>query len=260
MNYEDRVLCFVDILGFRSQIKETLDTQGQGLPAKIKNITDAFMFIRELLDIDKPDENRGRAVTQFSDSIVISFPIHEQSEVFWTLNELLSVQVNLVWRGMLCRGAAVQSKVIHTDRIIFGPAMVEAYDLESKAAIFPRIILGDSLLEVAKHAHAPHHSPELEVEAITSMLQRDTDGMWYIDYITRAQGELGDPEEDYPVYLDKLTTIVRNGMQSRDVPLRLKYQWIREKLAPHVAAVKASSSRLPDGDERKDAYASLPDL
>ncbi len=106
MNYEDRVLCFVDILGFRSQIKETLDTQGQGLPAKIKNITDAFMFIRELLDIDKPDENRGRAVTQFSDSIVISFPIHEQSEVFWTLNELLSVQVNLVWRGMLCRGGA----------------------------------------------------------------------------------------------------------------------------------------------------------
>src|SRR5205807_662034 len=113
--------------------------------------------------------------------IVISFPIKERSEVFWTLNELLGVQVSLIWRGMLSRGAVVEGKVLHTDKMIFGPALVEAYDLESKAALFPRIILGDSLLEVAKRA-------------------------------------------------------------------------------PHVAAVKAGSCRLPEGDERKEAYASLPDL
>ena len=173
MNYEDRVLCFVDILGFRSEIQQTFDKQGQDVASRIKNLADAFLFIHELLDIDKPDENRGRAVTQFSDSIVISFPIKERSEVFWTLNELLGVQVSLIWRGMLSRGAVVEGKVLHTDKMIFGPALVEAYDLESKAALFPRIILGDSLLEVAKRAHGLHHGPEHEVASIKTMLQRD---------------------------------------------------------------------------------------
>ena len=260
MTYEDRVLCFVDILGFKNHIQRTLDKQGQDVPVVIDNIRDAFSYIRELLDIDKPDENRGRAVTQFSDSIVISFPIHEQSEVFWTLLELLDVQVNLVLRGMLCRGAVVRGKVIHTDKMVFGPALIDAHELESRAALFPRIILGDSLLDVARRAHASHHRPKDEVEAITNMLKRDTDGMWYIDYVTRAKGELDDPDYDYPVYLDKLSHIVIEGMKSTDVPVRLKYQWIREKLAPHIASIKASLSGKPDGDEYKEAYADLPDL
>ena len=49
-------------------------------------------------------------------------------------------------------------------------------------------------------------------------------------------------------------------MKSRDVPRRLKYQWIREKLVPHVADCKAFGAQLPDRDERKEAYASLADL
>ena len=56
MNYEDRVLCFVDILGFRSEIQQTFDKQGQDVASRIKNLADAFLFIHELLDIDKPDE------------------------------------------------------------------------------------------------------------------------------------------------------------------------------------------------------------
>jgi hypothetical protein len=260
MHYEDRVLCFVDVLGFRSQIQETIDSQGNNVSQKIRNIADAFLHIRDLLDVDKPDEKRGRAVTQFSDSIVISFPKTEKSEVFWTINELLNIQISLVFRGMLCRGAVVEGKVIHTEQIVFGPALVDAYELESKAALFPRIILSDSLLEVARSAHAHHHSASQEVKSIISMLKRDSDGMWYIDYVTKAQGELADPDFDYPTYLTRLSDIVIAGMSSRNVPLRLKFQWIREKLAPHIASIKASVSENSDGDEYKEAYVDLPDL
>lgn len=260
MNYENRVLCFVDILGFRSQIQQTLDKEGKDVGSSIGNIADAILEIRELLDIDRPEENRGRAVTQFSDSIVISFPINATSEVFWTLNELLAIQINLVFRGMLCRGAVVEGKAIHSDKMVFGPALVEAYELESKAALFPRIILGDSLLEVAKSAHAHHHSAREEVKSIKSMLKRDSDGMWYIDYVTSAQGELDDPDFGYPSYLNQLSDIVTSGMKSKDIPVRLKYQWIREKLAPHIASIKSSLGNISEGDDLKEAYADLPDL
>jgi hypothetical protein len=52
MIYEDRVLCFVDVLGFRSQIQQTVDKQGNEVPARTENITEAFLHIRDLVDID----------------------------------------------------------------------------------------------------------------------------------------------------------------------------------------------------------------
>src|ERR1700683_2698890 len=187
VRYEDRVLCFVDILGFGSQIHATLDAQGNDHPERIKTIADAFLRVRALLDIDKPDLKRGRPVTQFSASIVSSFPKTERSEVFYTLLELLDVQLTLIESGLLCRGAVVEGKVIHTDEMLFGPALAEAYELESKAALFPRIILGESLFDVARSAHALHHGPSDEMRSIVNLLARDTDQMWYIDYITKGQ-------------------------------------------------------------------------
>jgi hypothetical protein len=260
MIYEDRVLCFVDILGFKSHIQRTLDDKGASVSSNITNIAEAFTHVRKLLDIDKPDKARGRAATQFSDSIVISFPKGETSEVFYSVHELLLIQMSLVENGMLCRGAVVDGKVLHTEKMIFGPALVEAYELESKAAVFPRIVLSDSLLDIARSAHAHHHSPEDEVRSIMSMLTRDTDGMWYIDYLTKGQGELDDPDYGYPTYLLKLSDIVRDGLRSKDIALRLKYQWMREKLSPHIARIKECMMLRTEGDELRDAYLDFPDL
>jgi hypothetical protein len=260
MEYEERILCFLDILGFRAQINQTVDKDGIALPAEIAKISDAFLLMRNMLDIDKPGSSDGRAVTQFSDSIVISLPKKEPGGVFWTLSELRSVQLNLVFRGMLCRGAVVEGKVVHTDKLLFGPAMVAAYELESKAALYPRIILSDSLIELAESATFSHHSAQDEAKFVKSMLTRDSDGMWYIDYITKAQGELNDPDCEYPEYLGELCNIVRDGMKNKDAPIRLKFQWIKEKLLPHIDAIKSNMSKLPDGNEFKEAYMGLPDL
>ena len=141
MRYEDRVVCFLDILGFADHIRDTIRKDGSDHEDHIKNIADAFEIVRYLLDIDKPEEREGKEVTQFSDSIVISFPIDEESGVFNALLEILWVQINLVLRGMLCRGAVTKGKLIHTEKMLYGPAFINAYRLESNAALYPRVIL-----------------------------------------------------------------------------------------------------------------------
>nr|WP_317187917.1 hypothetical protein [Acinetobacter gerneri] len=56
------------------------------------------------------------------------------------------MQAILVWQhNILLRGALTIGEIYHDENMVFGPAMVEAYELESKVAEFPRIILHDKI-------------------------------------------------------------------------------------------------------------------
>lgn len=259
MKYEDRIVCFIDILGFQEHIKKT-DTGDDDLNSNnIENIAGAINAIRYFTDMDKPEDNEGKQVTQFSDSLVISFLSDEESGVFYSLLSLLWIQVSLARRGILCRGGIVRGKLVHTEKHLFGPAMVTAYKLESKAALYPRIILGESIIISGMEAHGRHHHAHHEKDSIMSLLKKDSDGMYYIDYITEAQEELDDPFYDYPNYLYELGEIISEGLKSTDPSVLIKYQWLKEKYVPHVKEMKTRYKDDLDSDI-SDAYLGLPEF
>ena len=261
MRYEDRIVCFLDILGFADHIRDTIRQDGSEDEDRIKNIAAAFEIIRYLLDIDKPEKREGKEVTQFSDSIVISFPIGEESGVFHALLEILWVQINLVLRTMLCRGAVSKGKLIHTEKMLYGPAFIDAYRLESNAALYPRVILDESIVEIGTLAHARHHREGNERQSIMSLLCRDSDGMYYINYITGAQSELDDPELDYPNYLYVLRNIIAKGISNQDPSIRVKYLWLKERFAPHLKRIKSFMRRKkPLDDELRQACELIPKI
>ena len=84
-------------------------------------------------------------ISHFSDSLVISVRYCEDGEdhllrsLGWAVNFLLS-------RGFLLRGAISCGQLTHKDSMIYGPALIEAYNLE-KQAKWPRIILDNKLAE-----------------------------------------------------------------------------------------------------------------
>lgn len=92
--------------------------------------------------------------------------------------------------------------------------MVSAYMLESKAALYPRVILDESIIEAGAEAHGSQHYASHEKESIMSLIKRDTDGMYYIDYVTEGLSEFDDPELDYPSYLNDLGKIIKSGLRS----------------------------------------------
>jgi hypothetical protein len=261
MEYQDRIVCFLDILGFREHVAQSLTVDGGDSPQKIQQLAEALNQVREICDVDRPEARPETEITQFSDSIVLSFLSGAESGVFDALLSILWVQIGLVYSGILCRGGVARGKLIHTPKVLFGPAMVDAYLLESQAALYPRVILDESIIRAGMTAHARHHRPEHEKEAITDLLSQDADGRYYVDYLTKAQSELNDPEYDYPEYLGRIQRIISAGLNLKSPSIVIKYQWLKNKFSPYLKEVKRNILTARDIEpELRDAYLSISDL
>ncbi len=257
MNYDDRVVCFLDFLGFSAQIASTLDAEGRDVSSEIERIASAIQRLRQITDADAPEDRPRMEVTQFSDSVVLSFEASSESGVFHSLLSILHAQMALVENGILCRGAVTRGKLVHTRTLLFGPAMNRAYDLETKAAVYPRVILDDEIVSTGGAAPARHHHADQEQEEIRDLLAQDADGFFYVDYITRGQGELNDPECDYPEYLSRLRQIAVSGVTLADRSVAMKYRWLAEKLNAHFAVVRQSASQRLNDRELSEPYMRL---
>jgi hypothetical protein len=247
MKYQQRIVAYIDILGFKSILNDTVNKDGEDDEKKIDELIAAFASMRDVWGLDKKSEvfdksiSQSKKVTIFSDTIVISFLEGEPSEVFYTLLEIKWLIMRMLWFGVLCRGAVAIGRFIHNDEYLFGPALVEAYLLESKAALYPRIILDRSVVDAGANNTAVHHTAKMEREYVESLLEQDSDGMYYIDYFFRAQSELDDPEYDFPQYINNLGNIIRKGLMASSHPskadLKIKYSWMRERYNRMVSVV-----------------------
>ena len=142
---DDRIIAFVDILGFSERVMDSKDNLydfeslfwGQSYICKIKeeNEGDSALNMREL----------GFEVTVFSDSLVISCP-DKDDNLFSLIMQLIHIQINLANMDILLRGAITSGPLHHDGEMLLGPAMIEAYKLESRVAVYPRIIVEKTLI------------------------------------------------------------------------------------------------------------------
>lgn len=252
MNYEQRIVAFIDILGFKSLLNDTLDKNGDDNEVKIDAIISAYDAIRDIWDLDPLPSSLNinlketKKVSIFSDCLVVSFALDQPGEVFSTLLEIKWLIMTLISKKILCRGAVSIGKFIHTDNYLFGPALVEAYMLESKAAMYPRVILDNTVIEAGAQNRNQNHNFTQEQEYVQSLLEQDSDGMFYIDYFFKAQSDLDDPKHDFPAYIDNLADIIRKGLMGSShhskADLRVKYSWMRERFNKMVDIVTSEEA------------------
>lgn len=229
IKYEDRVVCFLDILGFGDHVRRTIADDQSIIVQKVGEIAGVLETVRDVLDIDKEKCEGSTQITQFSDSIVISFLANEQSGVFFTLEYILWVLIELVKKGFICRGGIVRGHLVHNNHLLFGPAIIDASELEKKAAIYPRVILPESIVSLAGLYPAPHHNGSDEIAYVKELAIKDFDGMYYINYFGAAIKELDNPECDYTLYLKNMDELIKIGLNNKDAAIRVKYQWMEEK-------------------------------
>lgn len=154
--YEERIILFLDFLGFKEIVEGTV-----GNPTNLEVLLGAIDRLYQIGDDDK-DLYASVSATTFSDSVVLSYAVREQSAVFYLLLDIAFAIIDLAIRGFLVRGAVTIGELVHTEKYLVGPAMVKAYEMESKEAKFPRVLLDPRLVEIARKAHADHHDPEDE--------------------------------------------------------------------------------------------------
>jgi hypothetical protein len=229
IQYEDRVVCFLDILGFRECVRQTIADDPSMVIQRVGDIEGALETVRDVLGLDKEERDASAQITQFSDSIIISFLAGEQGGVFATLQSILWVLIELVRGGFTCRGGIVRGRLVHNDRLLFGPAMIDAYELEKKVAYYPRVVLDKSIVSLSGEHPAPHHNGSDEITYVGELVVKDFDGIYYLDYFGAAEKELNDPEVDYPLYLDDISKLIEKGLSYKNAGIRIKYQWMKEK-------------------------------
>lgn len=243
IQYEDRIVCFLDLLGF----KDTVSKSGEN--------TEVFNRINTALDLFLNfEKDQSTQVTCFSDSVVISFLVNDKSMLFHTLLNLQYLIFDILTKSsLLVRGAISYGKLVHTDTKIFGEGLIKAYELESKFAIYPRIIIDKDVIELGKMNG--RHQRKLEKEYILGLLRPDVDGFYFIDYLISIGTGL-DTEYDYPIYLRHLRDFIIKGLTTDNLSVKIKYEWLKTHFN-HIASQIGTNKHNPGDQELFEVYSSI---
>lgn len=231
--YEERIVLFLDFLGFKELVDRT--TRERGF---LKRLIDAMDVIGNIGSGDA-ELFRSQQLTQFSDSIVVSYLVTERSAVFWLLNDIAIHVVRLAELGFLVRGGMTVGPVYHSMNHVVGPAMNEAYRLESQIAKYPRVVIDPKVLRVARRARNDNHSGDEEEGYVRAFMTQDGDGQFFFDYVSwnSVVNVTGVDNELYGGYLGRLGDLIRDGLRHDDPRVQEKYLWLRKQYAAAIRQV-----------------------
>jgi hypothetical protein len=131
--------------------------------------------------------------------------------VFDELLDLLHAQGELIGNGVLVRGGVAFGDIEWEQDRVFGPGFIEAYEMESKFAVYPRIAVSPSLLRAFADGSLPfvhHHNLAEEARSVREIVAQSDDGVWFVDYLRAFRSEI-DPS-DYPGYLRNHRSLILN--------------------------------------------------
>lgn len=248
MDYDNRIVAFIDILGFSSMIK-----QSETDPLIMEKLLKALKYLKnyespegwnlDTIEIEEDAQKRGvdtfkieekTNVTCFSDSIIVSVNLSGLgiNEAISTLIANLSyIGAYLLTEGILVRGGITIGNLIHTkDGIVLGQALIDSYRTESNIAIFPRIVLSEKLLNqlnypiTSKRQRYPYHQ----------YLNRFSDGcvgfhQLIFFQVIQSWTELTDDKLEEN--LRKAKKVIINGLDSclENPNIYKKYSWLKKQ-------------------------------
>lgn len=197
------VVAYIDLLG----VKERIKNNSEGLASTLHDVyTCVNDVIRSLADGDEIK------VKVFSDNIIFARSVTEGREnQRINLHQMIAIveafQYILLYKAKyLMRGGIVIGELYIDDMFTIGQALVDAYYLEDKQAIYPRVIIENSLL------------PIIQNNAHTST---DVDGLRYIDFLSMASDE-----QTRNVTLSVYDDIIQSGLSSEtDKKVIQKLKW-----------------------------------
>lgn len=107
--YEERLVLFLDILGFKELIKKTEKDE-----AFLGRLVAAIDHIKQISH--ESEFYKTQRVTQFSDCIVISYRVNEPAAVFDLINSVGFMLIDCVFRGCRSLSSRQAGRVFHAWR------------------------------------------------------------------------------------------------------------------------------------------------
>lgn len=249
--FKKGLVIFIDILG----------SQNQNDFAKLYEINNTFHSM--LIDNGKNNKEHvvyQRTIHTFSDCAYIIYDFKDgvppQKQILGPLFEvalcncehllLHFLSKNFVFRGGVAYGDLYYEK---NRSILFGPAVNEAYQLESKVAIYPRIALSnfvaETIIEHWNRIALEMDNPKTEEEVLTysilgnvkrfqgCIVKKDFDGIYMMHYLNSIEKGIGvDSFTNMPnqQFLDFCKSLCHSQINANSGKYHItqKYTWLLE--------------------------------
>lgn len=253
--YEKCIVTFLDILGFRSMLADKT-------PSEILSVLRIF---NDATNNDDDVFGGFCAIDNISDAIVRARPysgrggIGGYTAIFAELQKLAVIQIECIRRGVLIRGGLTSGSV-HFGELkrgsaagpLFGPALATAYELESRSAIYPRIVVESAAYDIifSKEKVENNERSGFEWEKRAKwFISRDDDGEYFIDYIRHAHGGYSNAgyfgDDSLSTFFRAHKDLIDVGLAIDSEGVRKKYEWLR---ARHNYYVDLEISRMKESE------------
>lgn len=140
-----RIVIFMDVLGWRREIESYNFNSIVSILALVEP------FIKKHLNYNTENPGADIRFTFFSDTFVFSVPTPHNDKNMNTTTQSIKFIFGVLsnfWiaagsYGWLMRGGISIGEFFHHDHICIGKALHEAYDMESRQAVYPRILISE---------------------------------------------------------------------------------------------------------------------
>lgn len=198
------IVAVIDILG----AKKLIMSMNQNSSLQDMHFVYDFLL---LLQNNKKDFN----IKIYSDNVVIAQLIQEEQDeilLSTSIHNLFKCVAEYQWHllnlGYLSRGGVALGDFYIDETIVWGKALVQAHEMEEKRAVFPRVLIHEDIINLYSR-----------ISDETSMVIKDTDGFYFIDYLTyNLDCELS----KFPYILDM---IKKQANTIQDAHIKEKYEW-----------------------------------
>lgn len=237
-SYEERVIAFLDILGFKEIVRNNGLDEIKSLFQVVFGSDDARSIFHLSAEIKDDDKRNYNAVLEqieirvISDSIIISVPNNSNEALavvvdvcYYLQCELLSLENPVYLRGAIDIG-----DLYFDERLVFGKGLIDAYLAQEHYAIYPRIIFTEKVKEDQLLSFGEENSKVL----------KDDDSYYYIDYIRHYISATTTDELHADSKYQKFKKSISNNLYHYSDPrIREKYLWLEKQLDTYEAVIRA---------------------
>ena len=226
------IVCYADILGFRAMTECALESgKEMDFLRRIKrSLDEAYDIVRKAKTLDGAVPSIFD-MKVFTDNIVVAYPLRDLNRDLWEpeLDTLLmvfaEVQARLASDGYFLRGAIALGNHYQDDDIVYGKALLEAYDLDRSGGP-PRLVIGPSV-EPLIARQLSSYGDKSWAPQYKQLLEDPSDERLFVNYLEVAFKDFPDGPLDDQL-LATHSENVRRALTAyeSDSRVRAKYEWM----------------------------------
>jgi len=238
---QNSICAFLDVLGYTS-MSLSEEKQEKILSSFMETINSSIAQIeRDRKSYDLRSKNDVKFKYRlFSDNLFIYMNLKEISryDIQCLIQSIANYQLKLSAQGFVLRGGITVGKCHFGDNFIFGPGLIEAYRLENKVAIYPRVVIDRSVISLMENTILSKSMTDWDGPATVPFnfscpnkccfIIKDIDNKYFINYLDLIF------YEDYPgngydnMALPNHKHYILKGLKDsrKDSTVHQKYLWL----------------------------------